>query len=343
MFKLTAEIAPIKFITRAVIISALLGFSLGWAGCVTVDQSEQMDTKRELSALNVMYSGLLKKVDRIDKSTQSMVDDVEETKTGFASLEVETRSSLAENNAELEKFREEFGFVRGGIEESSHLSEEFSDEIASLKATQGELSERLALVEGASVKAGEEDTATGTQTRELLNTVNTRAGDIEAKLENMNKLAASLETRISALEGKKTAKKAETPKKAGRDPKALYERGHQHALKKNYSKAIEVLKAFLKANPKHELAGDAQYWLAESYFGRDDFERAILEYNKVIKNHPKSKLLDSASYKQGLSFLRLGSDKEARVIFERLIEKFPDTKVATDAKKRLKKMDLQKK
>jgi tol-pal system protein YbgF len=323
-------------------ISALL-ISLTLTGCVTVDQSEQMDTRRELSALNVMYSGLLKKVERIDKNTQSMVDDVEETKTGFASLEVETRSSLAENNAELEKFREEFGFVRGGIEESGHLNEEFSDDIAALKRSQLELTEKLAAIEGASAKSGEDDTVNTTKTLETLNTINARAGDIEAKLENLNKLAASLDTRISALEGKKTAKKAEAVKKSGVDPKALFQRGHQHAIKKNYTKAIEVLKSFLKANPKHALAGEAQYWLAESYFGRGDFERAILEYNKVIKKHPKSKLLSSSAFKQGLSFSRLGSDKEAKVIFERLIEKYPDSKEAEEAKKRLKKMELQKK
>lgn len=341
MHKTIKRLISARFTSVPALIGILL-ISFSLAGCVTIDQSEQMDARRELSGLNVMYSGLMKKVNRIDNSIQTIVDDVEETKTGFASLEVETRSSLAENNAELEKFREEFGFVRGGIEESRYLNEEFSLEIAKIKTSQSKLLKRLALVENSSAKANEEGTLSGTQTREFLNTINTRTREIEARLKNLNKLSASLERRISALEGKKPTKKIYTPKKSGRDPEALYERGRQHAIKKNYSKAIEVLKAFLKANPKHKLTGDAQYWLAESYFGRDDFERAILEFNKVIKKHPENKLLSNAAYKQGLSFLRLGSDKEAKVIFERLIKKFPDSKAAEEAKKRLKKMKLQK-
>jgi tol-pal system protein YbgF len=295
-----------------------------------------------LNALNVIYKSLLKKMDRLDKSTQAMLDDVDETKTGFASLEVETRSTLAENNAELEKFREEFGFIRGGIEETVYLNREFVDVIEELKISQDKITKKLVNIEQASIIASKEEVMTGTQIQEALQIIKAKIGDMDAKLDNLNKLSATLERRISKLEGKTAARKKKL-KEASTNPKELFERGHQHALKKNYSKAIENLKTFLIANPKHELAGKAQYWLAESYFGREDWERAILEFNKVIKKHPKSKLLGAATYKQGLSFFRLGSNKEARVIFERVIEKFPDSKVAEDAKKRLKKMELQKK
>ena len=333
---------PVKSMTIPALLStALLTFTL--AGCVTVDQSEQLDTRRELNALNAMYRGILKKVDRIDTGTRGMIDDVEETKTGFASLEVETRSSLAENNAELEKFREEFGFVRGGIEESEYLNKEFNDKIAAIKADQADMIERLSVAESASTKAGEKGATVDTRTRELLNSITKKSDDIETKLENLIKLSTSLERRISALEGKKAAKTDEKAGAGGEKAKELYERGRQHAVKKNYSKAIELLKGFLSANPGHALAGNAQFWLAESYFGREDWERAILEFNKVIKKYPKSEFMSAAGFKQGLSFLRLGSDKEARVIFERIAEKFPDSKEAEEAKKRLKKMDLQKK
>ncbi len=332
---------PVRFMTAAAFAGVLLiGFSL--AGCVTIDQSEQMDTRRELSALNVMYSGLLKKVTRIDNNTSAMLDDVEEAKTGFASLEVETRSTLAENNAELEKFREEFGFIRGGIEETVYFNKELTDVISELKNSQGRLTERLAIIEQASVTAGKKEVMTGAQIQEALQIIETKIGDVDAKIDNLNKLSATLERRISMFEEKKTPKKKKI-KGAGKNPEELFEKGYHNAVKKNYSKAIEDLKGFLSANPKHKLAVRAQYWLAESYYGRDDFEKAILEFNKVIKKYPKSKLVSVATYMQGLSFFRLGSNKEARVIFERVIKKFPDSKVAGDAKKRLKKMDPQKK
>lgn len=316
-------------------------------GCVTIDQSEQLDTRRELNALNAMYKGVMKKVERIDINTDSMLEDIERTTTGFASLEVETRSALAENNAELESFREEFGFVRGSIEESNHTRGELREEIRDITRGIDDITLRLARLEN-TAKLAEDGGGTSRETDKLVTSLKAKtselesgAGDLKAKIDNLNKLNASLERRISKLEGKSPRKMKIATKKTDKKPGELYELGHQHALKKNYSKAITQLKEFLSVYPKHKLADRAQYWLARSYYGKDDWEIAVLEFNKVIKKYPKSERRGPAIYMQGLSFYRLGSNKEARVIFERVINKFPNTKEASEAKKRLKKMDLQ--
>ncbi len=336
-------IAAHKKLNALSILIFLIAASFILPGCVTVDQSDQLNTRRELNALNAMYKGVIKKVDRLDSNTGSMMDDIEETTTGFASLEVETRSALAESNAELERFREEFGFVRGGIEESAHANEEFRDDIADIRTSLDDIALRLARFENATKLASEQGTATSKEASDLTAALDTKTGDLDAKIANLNKLSASLERRISELEGKRPTKTAAGTKKTDKEPADLYELGHQNALKKNYKKALKQLKEFLAAYPKHELADKAQYWLARSYYGNDDWERAVLEFNKVIKKYPKSDRVGPATYMQGLSFFRLGSNKEARVIFKRVVDKFPDTKEAEEAGKRLKKMDLQKK
>ena len=334
---------PFNKLSSLPIVLSLILISFLFQSCVTVDQSEQLDTRREMNALNAMYKSVMKKVDRLDDNTQEMIDDISETTTGFASLEVETRSALAESNAELERFREEFGFVRGGIEETSYINDEFREELTGIKAGLDDITLRLARLENASKIAGEEGVATSKETSELVSSLGAKAGDIEARVDNLGKLNASLERRISELEGKKAAKAAASAKKTDKEPAVLYEEGHKNALNKNYTTSLKELKEFLGAYPKHELADKAQYWLARSYYGIDDWERAVLEFNKVIKKYPKSERLGPATYMQGLSFLRLGSEKEARVIFERVVEKFPNTKEAEEAAKRLKKMGLQKK
>lgn len=328
VIRIPKKLNPTAFLISTVAIVLIL------QGCVTIDQSEQLDSRRELNALNAMYKGVMKKVDRLDKNTESILRDVEETTTGFASLEVETRSALAESNAELERFREEFGFVRGGIEESAHANNEIRDDIADIKSSLDTITLRLARLENASKLTSEEGTATSRETSTLVTS-------LETKVTDLSKLNTSLEKRIAKLEGKSTIKTASV-KKTDKDPAKLYALGHQNALKKNYSKALKQLKEFLGAFPKHKLADKAQYWLARSYYGNDDWERAVLEFNKVIKNYPKSDRLGPATFMQGLSFLRLDSKKEARVLFNRVLKKFPDTKEAEEAGKRLRKMDLQK-
>lgn len=340
---ITVMITTPKKLRSLPILISLLAISFLLQGCVTVDQTEQLDTRRELNALNAMYKGLTKKVDRMAGHTKSMLKDIGETTTGFASLEVETRSALAESNAELESFREEFGFIRGSMEEGSHVSDEFSDEIGNIKRSLDDMSLRVARLENAAQLAGEKGTATSKETSALLTLLNTKTANLETKTASMNKLNASLERRLSRLENKKTTKKTASAIKTDKKPAELFELGHQNALNKNYTKALKHLKEFLGAYPDHKLADKAQYWLARSYYGLDDWERAVLEFNKVIKKHPKSDRFGPAIYMQGLSFLRLDSNKEARVIFKRVVDKFPNTKEAEEAKKRLRKMDLQKK
>ena len=58
------------------ILLSILALFLFVPGCITVDQSAQLDTRRELNALNAMYKGLMKKVDRLDKNTGAMMDDI---------------------------------------------------------------------------------------------------------------------------------------------------------------------------------------------------------------------------------------------------------------------------
>jgi len=49
-------------------------------------------------------------------------------------------------------------------------------------------------------------------------------------------------------------------------------------------------KAFLQSHPKHALAGNAQYWLGESYYARKDYQNAMTAFAegyKVYKTSPK--------------------------------------------------------
>ena len=49
-------------------------------------------------------------------------------------------------------------------------------------------------------------------------------------------------------------------------------------------------KAFLQSNPKHTLAGNAQYWLGESYYARKDYQNAMTAFAegyKAYKTSPK--------------------------------------------------------
>lgn len=55
----------------------------------------------------------------------------------------------------------------------------------------------------------------------------------------------------------------------------------------NYEEAGQAFQEFLQLYPQQELAGNAAYWLGESYYARKDYQRSAQIFAR-IKNYPGS-------------------------------------------------------
>ncbi|MGC2062576.1 MAG: tol-pal system protein YbgF [Thermodesulfovibrionales bacterium] len=123
------------------------------------------------------------------------------------------------------------------------------------------------------------------------------------------------------------------------DPAKPYDAAYQLFRDKKYKESRGKFEAFIKDSPKHKLAGNAQFWIAETYYVEKDYESAILAYETLLKKYPDTEKTVGALLKQGFAFAEIGDKKTARVILEKLVQKFPDTKDAALAKKRLAEFD----
>jgi tol-pal system protein YbgF len=94
----------------------------------------------------------------------------------------------------------------------------------------------------------------------------------------------------------------------------------------------------IKKYPKSDMAGNARFWIAESYYSEKWFEKAILEYQKVLENYPNSNKTAAARLKQGYAFAELGEKANARLILNELLKKHPDSNEAKFAKEKLKSL-----
>jgi tol-pal system protein YbgF len=166
----------------------------------------------------------------------------------------------------------------------------------------------------------------------------------EAELEDIRARLTKIETGMSSVgtaAGAKTAKKGEEKEAVTTskvmDPKDLYEEAHKHFKNGEYESAREVFNVLLKNYPKHELADNSQFWIAESFYREKDSENAIIEYQKLIKSYPKSAKIPSALYKQALSFEAIKDSKNAKLVLQLLVKRYPDSAEAKKAKAKLKK------
>ncbi len=115
----------------------------------------------------------------------------------------------------------------------------------------------------------------------------------------------------------------------------LYKDAYDTFQKGDLQGARKKFEAFLKQYPSGELSGNAQFWIAETYYQEKDFETAVLEYEKVMSNYPESGKVPAALFKQALAFLELGDKTNARNLLNRVIERFPHSDQAKMAKKKM--------
>jgi len=91
----------------------------------------------------------------------------------------------------------------------------------------------------------------------------------------------------------------------------------------NYPAAEEALKAFVEAHPKDPMAGNAQYWLGETYFTRNRFMEAATTFAEAYKRYPKGSKAPDSLLKLGMSLGRANQKQNACVALAQLDHDFP--------------------
>jgi len=240
----------------------------------------------------------------------------------------DVRRSIAETNASLEDFRQEFNFVQGGVEEAALKRAQFSESVSSVNSTLAAIDQRLAAIEAKTTASGEAVASLGISVAAAQN-----------QLDNLTASLSTLDRRTAALEAKAAsapvAAVAADAAPGAETPENMYLRGYKETKANNFTEAADIFKAFLSAYPDHKFAGNSQYWLAEILYARADWEGAILEFDKVIKKYPASEKVPAATLKQGYAFEKIGANKEARVLLEQVIAKFPASPEAGLARQHL--------
>ncbi|MCH8327836.1 MAG: tetratricopeptide repeat protein [Candidatus Marinimicrobia bacterium] len=101
-----------------------------------------------------------------------------------------------------------------------------------------------------------------------------------------------------------------------------------------YGSAREQFAVLTQTGMDHELADNAQYWLAECFYSTRNFKRAIDEFEKVMPFRGTDKA-DDAQYKIGLSYWSAGDYDQAKSAMEKLLAEYPDTNLADQARRYL--------
>jgi tol-pal system protein YbgF len=91
----------------------------------------------------------------------------------------------------------------------------------------------------------------------------------------------------------------------------------------DYPAAEQALRSFVQRYPNDALAGNAQYWLGETYYVRKDYNNAAATFAEGYRKYPQSGKAADNLLKLGMSLGNIGQKKEACLTFSQLAHDFP--------------------
>ncbi len=122
---------------------------------------------------------------------------------------------------------------------------------------------------------------------------------------------------------------------------AAYDEAFQALKELRYADAAQGFQDFLIAYPDSSLAGNAQYWLGESYYVTRNYEIALEAFQDLLRGYPDSTKRGDGLLKVGFTYYELEQFDQARSALEQVQRDYPNTPLARLADSRLRSMRLE--
>ncbi len=125
----------------------------------------------------------------------------------------------------------------------------------------------------------------------------------------------------------------------GTDIAETFQSGMDYLEKENYIKAEEVFTFIIYNDPAGAYADDAQFYLAETYYARDEFLVAISEYDRLIRRMKNSSFVENAFWRKTEAYCELSpdfrlerdmTDKALKYLYD-FLEIYPESTHRSDA------------
>lgn len=181
-------------------------------------------------------------------------------------------------------------------------------------------------------------------TAELHGRAETLEYEAEETADRQRDLYQDLDQRIQGLEQRLQAGGVEGALVPGQLPvpggsdRDNYQAAFELLKQQQYEDAAAAFKQFLATYPDSQLADNAQYWLAESYYVTGKFDPALQQFEVVVKEYPESSKVADALLKMGYCNYELEHWDAARDALQRVQREFPDTTAARLADQRIDQM-----
>jgi tol-pal system protein YbgF len=173
-----------------------------------------------------------------------------------------------------------------------------------------------------------------TEVQRQLMQIQELSGQSQARLAEMQRRLDERELQpVVAREAGDSGGAAAAPQGAP-SPSEIYDVAIQQLSRGSPQTARTAFQLLLDQYPGHELAGDAQFNIGESWQSTDP-DSAAAAYQLVIQNHQNSRRAPTALYRLGTIAEQNGDMEAARVYYERVLTGYPRSDEAELARAKL--------
>jgi tol-pal system protein YbgF len=106
-------------------------------------------------------------------------------------------------------------------------------------------------------------------------------------------------------------------------PREQYNFAFSLLRKHDYQGAEAAFNAFLEQNPSDGFASNAQYWLGETHYVRQQFEQAAVAFASGYQKYPEGKKAPDSLLKLAMALAKMAQTEQACLAFQQLNTAFP--------------------
>ena len=129
------------------------------------------------------------------------------------------------------------------------------------------------------------------------------------------------------------------PAIAGQSPARMLDSAKSDYFSGAWSLAVSGFEALIRTFPRTESAGEAQFYIGETYYAQNKWREAIDAYGLVLQNYRTSSTVPDTYFKRGRAYAQTGQPDKAREMWEAVIKQFPESDAARLARQDLERIN----
>jgi tol-pal system protein YbgF len=165
---------------------------------------------------------------------------------------------------------------------------------------------------------------------DTLDELKARLGKVSKQLEDMQAAQQS----ITAQQSQQQQQASAPP------PDVLYNNGLRDYQAGKNDLAVQEFSDYVKYYPNTDLAGNANFYLADIQFKQGNYQAAAKSYDQVLQSFPDGNKAAAAELKKGLALIELGQQEAGIASLRHVIQRYPKSNEALQARDRLRKLGV---